>query len=945
MILKHSAKATPTPKPAPLSHLPGRSSDVPTNNHRWSEIIPPDTALTFAVIWDPEDGLVVFSGAELLGSANYFPDSRPMSPSEPLDAQSQVITLKSLSSTHVLSETPRTLAFFRDTHRYLFAGSHSRLSLSKRARHGVRTQTSSTVGGADVYIRRSLLGRAHDGYSYLDRFEQEFEVGPFNTPSVTDIEMRYNRAFSVFAAEHHLSSRFSITTTSTSSYISVSRDEGDDDFASKTAFLKRYLFFFFGGAMLPDYDLVEQIGSSTHLATCKKGRLVGKQVILKELPVAVLYKPSDSEGIHAEMHHPSIVTLFSVFRTPFARYQVLEYCAEGSLETLMPHVGNDLLFEVAGGIASALAYLHEELVLHRNVCPGAILITHDKKAALGSAKGVGPQLLDLLDGLLRISPSSRIKALGTRTHPYIQHSSAAAKPVFLSANDGNPSKKSTFLQLKQSISLPPRPPSSRQPKRAVSHSNVVNTDLRSLLADELASRTTQGDGVSRRVVSDPFPRRAVVLAESTSQTETPGSSLPQKVPSRLQNPLEPCQRRITPILRPTQNAKLEATPQPPLPIGITRPLAFSTDLLAPQTHKTMHGQITILQCRSLLVDFRESRHVTHQDEWDVLIIEPDGTQINVYNMPDMSTPWKLNQPYVSYRLEDLPTAYWKQFNDAAKSYPPSHKLPATITDAVPTMRIRFNRQGRSLEIARYVDTDQGGEWLKKDLIGYKHPADISGSDYRALADTERDALDQLSDFLRKCETVENPPIGPIANENRGDGDGLLSIPAGSTMRSLSTVVQSLSGSLVPRPVKTNHQLGQRQLPVKNNFYVQPVDESLSLAPDQDTTTADSGLITLDGPNLSGFLCDTPEPSSHLQTRFIPSIGWCVRYGSRISQGGRFKIMFKDGATLDINVDEDWAEFTDPQGDKSRHGIRDCNARRKISDRFRQFEAFLSLFEN
>ncbi|KAF9497675.1 hypothetical protein BDN71DRAFT_558053 [Pleurotus eryngii] len=250
MILKHSAK--PTPKPAPLTHLPVRSSDVPTNNHRWSEIIPPDTALTFAVIWDPEDGLVVFSGAELLGSANYFPDSRPMSPSEPLDAQSQVITLKTLSSTHVLSETPRTLAFFRDTHRYLFAGSHSRLSLSKRARHGVRTQTSSTVGGADVYIRGSLLGTAHDGYPCLDHIEQDFEVGPFNTPSVTDIEMRYNRAFSVFAAEHHLSSRFSITTTSTSSYISVSRDEGDDDFASKTwSMLERPKTPIFSRPMLP----------------------------------------------------------------------------------------------------------------------------------------------------------------------------------------------------------------------------------------------------------------------------------------------------------------------------------------------------------------------------------------------------------------------------------------------------------------------------------------------------------------------------------------------------------------------------------------------------------------------------------------------------------------------------------------------------------------------
>ncbi|KAF7422600.1 hypothetical protein PC9H_010756 [Pleurotus ostreatus] len=691
----------------------------------------------------------------------------------------------------------------------------------------------------------------------------------------------------------------------------------------------------------------------------------------------------------------------------------------------MPHVGNDLLFEVAGGIASALAYLHEGLVLHRNVWPGAILITHDKKAklsgfahatrlrtptsymsgvcgnvaycspemtsrgsysfptdmwslgcvlvacitgtpsytALGSAKGVGPQLLDLLDGLLRISPGSRIKALGTRTHPFIQHSSAAAKPIFLSENDGNPSKKSTFLQLKQSISLPPRPPSSRQPKRAISHSNVVNTDLRSLLADELASRTTQGGGASRRVVSDPFPRRAVALAEPASKPETQPSALLQKVSSRLQN-LDPPQRRITPILRPMQtsrNTKFEATPPPPppppppLPIGITRPLPFSTDLLAPQTHRTIHGRITVLQCRSLLVDFRESRHVTHQDEWAVLIIEPNGAQIDVYNMPDMSTPWKLNQLYVSYRLEDLPTAYWKQFNDAAKSveeikrrtpqlvlytpvarctlwangppadiellfrsYSPSHKLPATIADAVPTMRVRFSRQCRSLEIARYVDTDQGGEWLKKDLIGYKHPADISASDYRALADVERDALAQLSDFLKKCETIENAPVVPVANENNESGDGVLSIPSGSTMRSpLSTVVQSLSGGLIPRPVKTSYQPGQQQIPFKSCYYAQPNDVSLSLASDTDTTTADPRLITLDGPNLSGFLCDTAEPSSDLQTRFIPSIGWCVRYGSRISQGGRFKIMFKDGATLDINVDEDWAEFTDPLGDTSR----------------------------
>ncbi|KAF9497662.1 hypothetical protein BDN71DRAFT_1444477 [Pleurotus eryngii] len=232
----------PSGRPTPLSHFPGQAIDEPTSNHRWSEVIPPDTGLTFAVIWDPEDGLLAFSGAELLGSpANYFPDSRPISPSETLDGQSQVITLKTLSSGNVLSETPATLAFFRDTHRFLFAGSRSRLSSTKRPRHGARTQTSSTIGGMDVYLRGSLLGRAHKDqthYSCFDLLEQDFEVKPFNdltkTDSTESLEMRYNRAFSIFQAQHNLSSRFSTTTTSTSSYISVKRNVGDEDFASKT---------------------------------------------------------------------------------------------------------------------------------------------------------------------------------------------------------------------------------------------------------------------------------------------------------------------------------------------------------------------------------------------------------------------------------------------------------------------------------------------------------------------------------------------------------------------------------------------------------------------------------------------------------------------------------------------------------------------------------------
>jgi polo-like kinase 4 len=54
-----------------------------------------------------------------------------------------------------------------------------------------------------------------------------------------------------------------------------------------------------------------------------------------------------------------------------------------------------------------------------------------------------------------------------------------------------------------------------------------------------------------------------------------------------------------------------------------------------------------------------------------------------------------------------------------------------------------------------------------------------------------------------------------------------------------------------------------------------------------------------------------------QTRFIPALGWCIHYGSKASQGGSYRIMFLDGVTLDVNVDEECVEFKDQAGDVSR----------------------------
>lgn len=68
------------------------------NARRWSEVVPPQTALSFAAIWDPDDGLVTFSGPELLNAPDTWSAStlRDL----PLDAnegRSQILTLDGFS--------------------------------------------------------------------------------------------------------------------------------------------------------------------------------------------------------------------------------------------------------------------------------------------------------------------------------------------------------------------------------------------------------------------------------------------------------------------------------------------------------------------------------------------------------------------------------------------------------------------------------------------------------------------------------------------------------------------------------------------------------------------------------------------------------------------------------------------------------------------------------
>ncbi|KAJ7166564.1 hypothetical protein C8R43DRAFT_986350 [Mycena crocata] len=222
-----------------------------SDDHRWSEVVPPDSGLTFAVVWDPEEeDILTFSTAELSSFTDRDPKS-PDSPSDAFDSRSQVLTIG--TSVIPASENTGTLEYFRDNANFLFA--ESAYSPRDRPMRG-RTQTSSTMDGLDVYLRGSMLGKAHnanryvscfqdldDGFSFDPRtsFAHKWMRGGKETvrDDVSDegffeggqYKGQYGgRRYSGMDGgnEVNMSSSFSVTTTSTSNYITVENEMDDE---------------------------------------------------------------------------------------------------------------------------------------------------------------------------------------------------------------------------------------------------------------------------------------------------------------------------------------------------------------------------------------------------------------------------------------------------------------------------------------------------------------------------------------------------------------------------------------------------------------------------------------------------------------------------------------------------------------------------------------------
>ncbi|KAH9948056.1 hypothetical protein B0H21DRAFT_850536 [Amylocystis lapponica] len=227
------------------------------NDYRWSELIPPHTALTFAAVWDPSEGMITFSGAHLLDSEScnrFAPNSCAAndSPRDALDSQSQVLTIDRFALA-LAGTTPNTSALVQERENtdaqtdagesYLpgwiglppgvgsplqspaFASSVALASYSQQSDH--RAMLKACVERAQMAIAgRQIRSAVQPAKHPLYRVQTATVVS--ERDSVTDegfCEARPAPAQRLGVAPIHvnlnLKSAFSVTTTSTNNYVEV----------------------------------------------------------------------------------------------------------------------------------------------------------------------------------------------------------------------------------------------------------------------------------------------------------------------------------------------------------------------------------------------------------------------------------------------------------------------------------------------------------------------------------------------------------------------------------------------------------------------------------------------------------------------------------------------------------------------------------------------------
>lgn len=239
------------------------------------------------------------------------------------------------------------------------------------------------------------------------------------------------------------------------------------------------------------------------------------------------------------------------------------------------------------------------------------------------------------------------------------------------------------------------------------------------------------------------------------------------------------------------------------------------------------------------------------------------------------------------------------------------------------LRIRLYRRIRSLEISRRISSGslQGSEWTKR-VVQTATDFTLSCDDFDTLAKEEQIAMPFVYKFLGICEASEIsknrdilpevPHVNPASEdtkirkqkENIGLGRPRFPSTTSRTVTSSSATRVFSNVDLLPRPRKFSD--------VTSTYR----NSSPSMSNSNTSVEVIQGTLH----SLKLDTSDFPLPQG-LDSRFIADLGWCVRTSSRISQGGRYQIMYIDGSTSEIDADEEWICHVDAEEMVSRYVLR------------------------
>lgn len=219
------------------------------------------------------------------------------------------------------------------------------------------------------------------------------------------------------------------------------------------------------------------------------------------------------------------------------------------------------------------------------------------------------------------------------------------------------------------------------------------------------------------------------------------------------------------------------------------------------------------------------------------------------------------------------------------------------------MRIKITQSRQFVEISRQVHApgrgrgrvinpsskdlllgEKEGEWKKIVLVA--PGGNIDAIDQSSLDEYERNGLETTKLFLAVCRTVESGIVGACE------------VPNGE----ISRISNSLSSILVCKTLPVDQH---------DNDIPESSDLTQKLGRPQHAMTPAPSVGWDTGSH--GFPFEPPslfrQPGG-FETRFIPSVGWCVRYSGPSGGAGRYRMMFFDGKTLEVDVDEECVELMD-----------------------------------